>query len=95
MDNEAYRVTLANGCARVVNAGRNTVFLQLVAQCPYERLEIAVRAQWNNQCLGRRNSRWEGQDATGLVLLTSPVNVLTESLFLLVKECRETVAKPT
>ena len=54
-----YGVALADGSTGVVDACGHTGFLQLVAECAYEGLEVAVRAQGNDEGLGRGDRRGE------------------------------------
>jgi hypothetical protein len=38
----AYRVAFADRCTRVIDASRDTNFLELIAQRAYERLEVGM-----------------------------------------------------
>ena len=75
-----HRVPLANRCARVIDAARDTNILELVTQGSYKRLEVAMRAQWDNKDFGRGNCWRERENTTGFILLAGPVDVLAKSL---------------
>lgn len=80
---DTYRVALSNRRTRIIDTCGDTNFLQLVAQRSYKGLEVAVRAQWNNENLGWRDCRREGQNTASLILLACPVDVFAKGLFLI------------